>query len=98
MLHRVDVVQREIGHVTVIVDRCDDRRIVGGFYRQRRTAVKRLVEGNDFGTSVMERSQFQSVLIGFRATVDKKQAVVLVAGDFSQSFGYLLLQLVDDGV
>ena len=31
-------------------------------------------------------------------TVNQEQAVVFVTGNLAQSFGYLLLELVDDGV
>ena len=84
--------------MTVIVDRGDNGRIVSRFYRQRRPSVKCLVERYDFGTSVIEGSQLQSVFVRFGPTVNQEQAVVFVTGNLAQSFGYLLLELVDDGV
>ena len=98
LFHRFHIVEREIGDMTVIVDRGDNGRIVGRFYRQRRPSVKRLIERYDFGTSVIEGSQLQSVFVRFGSTVNQKQAVVFVTGNLAQSFAYLLLELVDDGV
>ena len=84
--------------MTVIVDRGDNGRIVSRFYRKRCPSVKRLIERYDFGTSVIEGSQLQSVFVRFGSTVNQEQAVVFVTGNLAQSFGYLLLELIDDGV
>ena len=94
LFHRFNIVEREIGDMTVIVDRSDNGRIVSRFYRQRRPSVKRLIERYDFGTSVIEGSQLQSVFVRFGSTVNQEQAVVFVTGNLAQSFGYLLFCLL----
>ena len=98
LFHRLDIIQGKIGHMAVVIDRSNDGRIVSSLYCQRSTSVESLAEGHYFGTSVIEGSQLQRILIGFGSAVDQKQGIVFVTGDFSQSFRYLLLQLIDHRV
>ena len=46
----------------------------------------------------METGELERVLVGLGTTVDKKEAVVLVAAYLSEAFRQLLLQTVDDTV
>ena len=98
LLHRFDVIQREIGHMTVVVDRSNDGGVVCSLHCKGCTSVEGFAERNDFGASVIERSQLQRVFIGFGSAVDQKQRVIFITGNLSQSFGYLLLQLIDHRV
>ena len=60
--------------------------------------MERFGKRNDAGTSVVERSQFQGILVGFCAGVNQEKLVIVVAADGSQTVGYFLLQFVDDRI
>ena len=83
LFHRFHIVEWEIGDMTVIVDRSDNRRIVSRFYCKRRPSVECFIERYNLSTSVVERSKFQSILVCFGTTVNQKQAVVFVTGNLS---------------
>ena len=98
LLHRFDVIQREIGHMTVVVDRSNDGGVVCSLHCKGCTSVEGFAERNDFGASVIERSQLQRVFIGFGSAVDQKQRVIFITGNLSQACSHFLLQLVDNRV
>jgi len=84
--------------VAVVVDRGYDLRVVGHLDRQRSTSVERLVGREHAGTSVVEGSQLEGVLVRLRAGVDHEELVVLVTAGLAQAFSQLNLQFVDHGV
>ena len=97
-LPSLQVIQGKERHVAVVVDGCHNLRIVGYLYRQRGASVKCFFGRQHTLSPVGERGEFQTVLVGFGARVDKKQLVVVVTADASQSVGQLLLERVDDRV
>ena len=84
--------------MAVGVDGCYDLGVVGGFHGEGCAAVEGFLCSKDPCASVVERCEFQRVLIGFRAAVHQEQLVIVVAAGLAQVFGQLLLQGVDDRV
>ena len=79
LLHGIDVVQRKINYVAVVVDGGNDSRIVGCFYCQRGSSVKGFLKGYHFGAAIVERSQLQCIFVCLRTAVDQKEAIVVIA-------------------
>ena len=77
------VVHRQIGHVTVVIDGCDDFRIVRHLHSQRGSSVESLLTREHTGASIGERGEFQGILVGLGTAVDQKQLVVVVAADLT---------------
>ncbi len=50
------------------------------------------LKGDDFLSAVVERRQFQGILIGFRTGVHEEQLVVFFTGYFTQFLRQLLLK------
>ena len=84
--------------MTVVVDGGDDLRVVRHLHCQTRTTMEGLLARKHSGIARLKRSQLQGILVGLGTRVDKKQLVVVVATDLSQSLSQLHLQLVDDRV
>ena len=97
-LHGGRVVEWQVDDVAAIVDGGDDFGVVGHLDGQRRTAVEGFGKRHHPCASVVEGGQLEGVLVGFGTAVDEEERVVFVAAGLAQSFGHLLLELVDDGV
>ena len=82
--------------MTVGIDGGYDVGVSRHLHRQRSTAMECLLGREHTGAAVVERRQFQGILVGFGTAVDEEQAVFLVPRDASQALGNLLLYLVDD--
>ena len=93
-----DVVDGQVGDVMVGVDGGDDFRVVGHFDGERGAAVEGFLCREHPCAPVVERGEFEGVLIGLGSTVDEKQLIVLVSTGCSEPLGELLLKTVDDGV
>ena len=93
--HGFRVVQGQVGDVSASIDRGDDFRVVCHLHGQGCASVEGLGEADDACPSVVEGGQLQRVLVGFRAAVDEKQLVIVVAAGFAQAFGQFRLQLVN---
>ena len=89
------VVQRQVGHVAVIVDGRDDFRVVGHLHGQTGPSVEGLLGREYAGAPVRKRGQLQRVFVGFGAAVYEKQLIVVVAADGAQPFGQFHLQPVN---
>ena len=57
-----------------------------------------VLEGDHPLLPIMERGQFQGILISLRTGVDQEKRIVIIAAGFTQLIGQLLLQAVDHGV
>ena len=68
----LQVVEGQIGGVAVGIDGGDNLRVVGHLNGQRGTAVESLGSGEHTGASVLERGEFQCVLIGLGTAVDEE--------------------------
>ena len=60
--------------------------------------MERVLHRQHTTAPVVETGELERVLVGLGATVDKKEAVVLVAAYLSEAISQLLLQTVDDTV
>ena len=82
--------------MAVLVDGCNDFRVLRSFNGQRGAAVECFLGREDAGATVVKRGQLQRILVGLGSAVDKKQLIVGVAGDVAEPFGQVALQGVDD--
>ena len=94
----VYVVERKEGYMAVIVDWSHYLGIVGGLNGKRSASVECLIEGYHAATSVVERCQFQRILIGFGARIDEKQLIIVVAARLAEQVSQALLQTIDHRV
>ena len=92
------VVQRKESHMTVIVYRSHNLRIVCHLHGQRCTSVERFRKRNHAGATVVERSQLQSVLVRLGTGVYEEELIIVVSAHRAQASGQFLLQSVDDRV
>jgi len=94
----LDVAQREVGNVAVGIDGRNNLRIRRHFYGQRCAAVEGFLEREDARPAVVERREFQCVLVCLSTAVDEEKAVVLVSAGFAEALRELALQGVLHGV
>ena len=94
----LDVVERKVGNVAVGIDGRNDLRIRRHFYGQRCAAVESFLEREDARPAVVERREFQCVLVRLSTAVDEEKAIVFVSASFAQSLRELPLQGILNGV
>ena len=97
-LESLQVIQGQISHMAVRIDRRDDFRIVRHLHGQRRAPVERPFGRKHPAAPVMETGQLQSILVSLGSGINQKQLVILITAGLPQPSGQLHLQFVDDGV
>lgn len=65
--------------------------IISHLDSQRGATVERLVDGKDALAAVLERGEFEGILISLCPGVNKKQLIVVVTADLAKAFGKLNL-------
>ena len=97
-LKSIRIVQRQIGHRQILVDRCNDLRIIRHTHGSRRTAMEGMTQGQHPLFAIVERCQLQGILVGLCTGVDQKERILVIATRLAQFVGQGLLQTVDDRV
>jgi len=84
--------------MTIVIDRCDNLWIVGYLYGEGCSAVESLLQGENTGSTIVEGSQLQGILVSLGTRVDEEELIILITACLAQTLGELYLQLVDNGV
>ena len=92
------VVEWQVGDMAVIVDGCDNLRIVGNLDSQRGAAVEGFPGRQHARAAIAKRCQLQRILVGLGTAVDEEQLIVIVAAHLAKALGQLLLKLVNNRV
>ena len=95
---RLQVVEGQIGNMVVGIDRGNNLGVGGGLYCQGSATVESPLKGENTGAAVMERGEFEGILVGLSTGVDEEKLIVFITAGLAQTAGKLLLQGIDDGV
>ena len=78
LLPSLQIIDRKIGYVTIVIDRSDDLRIICYLYGKGSSAVESLLYRKYPGSSVGERSQLQGVLVCLGTRVDEEELIIFI--------------------
>ena len=98
LLPSLQIIDRKIGYVTIVIDRSDDLRIICYLYGKGSSSVESLLYRKHAGSSVGEGSQLQGILVCFGTRVDEEELIIFITAYLAQTLSEFHLQLVDDRV